>query len=221
MIAEQGIEYESALRFFGKMSASISHEINNTLAIINENAGLLEDFALMADKGRAIDPARLKTIAEKILIQIHRADSIIKNMNKFAHSVDERVRSVDMNDLLQLMIELSSRFASMRGVTIELKRPAEPLFITTNIFFLENLLWQFLDFAMDITGQGKTVFLNTDITENHILIRFSQLEGLKSAPRNTPQVTMTEGLLDALKGTLTTNIEAGMITLTLPKDINR
>ena len=37
MIAREGFQ------FFGKMSASISHEIKNALAIINENAGLLED----------------------------------------------------------------------------------------------------------------------------------------------------------------------------------
>ena len=44
---------EMGLQFFGRMSASISHEIKNVLAIINENAGLLEDFSLMADRGGA------------------------------------------------------------------------------------------------------------------------------------------------------------------------
>ena len=34
------------IQFFGKMAASISHEIKNVLAIINENAGLLEDICL-------------------------------------------------------------------------------------------------------------------------------------------------------------------------------
>ena len=40
---------ETGLQFFGKMTASISHEIKNVLAIINENAGLLEDLALLSD----------------------------------------------------------------------------------------------------------------------------------------------------------------------------
>ncbi len=52
---------ETGLQFFGEMSASISHEIKNVLAIVNENAGLLEDLTLMADRGKPIDPARLKT----------------------------------------------------------------------------------------------------------------------------------------------------------------
>jgi len=221
MNAELDVVYESSLQFFGKMNASISHEINNVLAIINENAGLLEDFAIMADKETPIDPARLKTMAGKILAQIKRADTMIKNMNKFAHSVDERIKYVDLNDLLELAVALSNRFASMRGITLELNTPTNPLFITTNNFFLENLLWQCLDFSMDAAGQGKIVALNAEMTENHAVIRFSQLNGLKAAPGMVSSVTMTEGLLDALKGRVTTDIEAGVMTLTLPADINR
>lgn len=221
MSSELGVVYESSLRFFGKMSASISHEINNVLAIINENAGLLEDFALMADKVAPIDPARLKTMAGKILTQIQRADTIIKNMNKFAHSVDERIKRVNLNDRLDLIVALSNRVASMRGVTLELNTSTSPLFIITNNFFLENLLWQCLDFAMDAAGQDKTVSLNAEMTENQAVIRFSQLEDLKAASGMVSSVIIEESLLNALKGRLTTDIEAGVMALTLPADINR
>ena len=57
MSAKLEIVTESGLQFFGKMTASISHEIKNVLAIINENAGLLEDLALMADRGAEIGRA--------------------------------------------------------------------------------------------------------------------------------------------------------------------
>ncbi|MBW2430934.1 MAG: sensor histidine kinase, partial [Deltaproteobacteria bacterium] len=50
---------ETGLQFFSQISASISHEIKNVLAIINENAGLMEDFTLMEDRGIPIDAARL------------------------------------------------------------------------------------------------------------------------------------------------------------------
>jgi hypothetical protein len=39
--------WPSRVRFFGEISASISHEIKNVLAIINENAGLLQDMVMM------------------------------------------------------------------------------------------------------------------------------------------------------------------------------
>ncbi len=44
------------VQVFAKISAAISHEIKNTLSIINENAGLLEDFAQMADEDGGESP---------------------------------------------------------------------------------------------------------------------------------------------------------------------
>ena len=76
MIGEQG------LKFFGKMSATISHEINNALAIINENAGLMQDFTHMVDKGIPLDPKRLNTLAGKIIQQVRRAEGIVKNLKQ-------------------------------------------------------------------------------------------------------------------------------------------
>ena len=37
---------ETGLRFFGKINSSISHEMRNVLAIINENAGLMKDLMM-------------------------------------------------------------------------------------------------------------------------------------------------------------------------------
>ncbi|MBW1796913.1 MAG: sensor histidine kinase, partial [Deltaproteobacteria bacterium] len=143
---------EQGLQFFGKMSATISHEISNALAIINENAGLLQDFTLMADKGMPLDPERLNSLAGKVIQQIRRAEGIVKNMNRFAHSVDESSKSVNLSDVVEFVAALSGRFASMRGVTVEPKPAAVPVTITTNPFFLENLIWLCLDFAMDAAG---------------------------------------------------------------------
>jgi signal transduction histidine kinase len=102
-------------QFFGTMSASISHEIKNALAIINENAGLLEDYALLAEKGRPIDPERLKVLAGQVMKQIKRADNLVKRMNRFAHSADEPLKNIDLGETLELITAIAQRVASMRG----------------------------------------------------------------------------------------------------------
>lgn len=212
---------ESGLQFFGKMTASISHELKNVLAIINENAGLLEDLALMADKGMPLEPERVKALAGKIMSQIQRADGIIRNTNTFAHSVDESVRQIDLGELLSLLVALSSRFASMRGVTLELKPPQSPVSIITNQFFLENLVWLCLDFAMDAAGGGKTVVLSTEKTGNVALITLAVLEGLLGASEIMFPGKREEDLIGALQGELTAVRDTGEIILTLPADIGR
>jgi C4-dicarboxylate-specific signal transduction histidine kinase len=131
---------ETGLQFFGRISASISHELKNVLAIVNENAGLLEDLTLMADRGQPIDPARLKKMAEMVQKQIGRADEILKKMNRFAHSIDETAAEVDLNQTIELVRALTARFAAMRNVSVDLQLPASSLTIPTAPFFLMNLL---------------------------------------------------------------------------------
>jgi signal transduction histidine kinase len=212
---------KAGLVFFGKMVASISHEIKNVLAITNENAGLLEDITLMAEKGMPMDQEKLKTLAGRIKKQIRRADGIVKNMNKFAHSVDESLMSVDLGELLQSVAALSGRFASMRGVTLELESMEISPRITTNPFLLENLAWLCMDFAMEMAGRGKTVRLITEKTENGGRIRFTQLEALGEVPAEKFPGEVEKALLEALKAQITKDLKAGELALSLSKNIER
>ncbi|MCU0594347.1 MAG: sensor histidine kinase [Desulfobacterota bacterium] len=212
---------QPGLQFFGKMSASISHEIKNVMAIINENAGLLEDFTVMAEKGMPIDPQRLKTRASMIMKQIRRGDEIIQGMNRFAHSVDEPQRQADLNDTLSLMVALSNRFAFMRGVTLELEPAAEPVPVVTNPFFLENLLWLCLDFAMGSTGAGKTVVLRAERSDTGPKIRFSRLQDLAHRDTCSFPGQHETALLQTLKAGLVLHKESGEIHLTFPVEAER
>ena len=166
---------ESGLQFFGKIAASISHEIKNVLAIINENAGLLEDFTLMAEQGMAIDPQRLKALSQTLMKQVKRADTIVKNMNRFAHSADASLQTIDLNDLIELLVALSNRTAAMRGITLNPKLNQNPVTIRTSPFLLMNLLWLCLDFAMDAAGGDKVVELVTEKADAGIQIRFKRI----------------------------------------------
>ncbi len=212
---------QTGLQFFGRMSASISHEIKNVLAIINENAGLLEDFSLMADRGVPIDPGRLKTMAEKVKLQISRADGIIKNMNRLAHSIDETITTVDLNQTIELVIDLTARIAAMRGVKVDLQLPGSPLTIPTAPFFLMNLLWLCLDFSMSASGDEKRVELVVEETENSVRIRFRRLAGLSEALLETFPSDREKNLLAVLEADLTVEHGREEIALRLLKNLEK
>jgi len=212
---------EVGLQFFGKMTASISHEIKNALAIINENAGLLEDFALMAGKGKPIKPERLEILAGTVMRQIRRADGIIKNMNTFAHSVDESVKSTDLGETVEMVALLSHRFASMRGVSLQPSPPPRPVMITTNPFFLKTLVWLCLDFAMGAAGDDRTVGLMAEETENGARIRLTKLAGLKESPLDTFPSERQKAVLSVLSAELAVNVADGEIVITLSRDMDR
>jgi len=211
----------AGLRFFGQMSASISHEIKNVLAIINENAGLLKDYTLMADKGLDLNPHKVGLKADKIMTQVARADEIIKKMNRFAHSIDQNREQINPNAILELMIALTERTAAMKSIKLELELSASSEFvlITTAPFFLENLVWMCLDFALNVIEEYGTLKLGCEQTAKGALIRFANLNKLASAQSHSfPNDTVT-ALAAALNADLFTDPASGELTITLPKEM--
>jgi C4-dicarboxylate-specific signal transduction histidine kinase len=169
---------ESGLRFFGSISAAISHELKNVLAIINENAGLLEDVALIADQGTAPSPQRLISIATKVKNQVERGDGILKNMNRFAHSLDETSRTVELNEIVELLLKLAERLAAMRGAAIKARYAPDPFQVKTAPFYLIHLLWVCLEFALKAAGEDNIVEIAVDKTAVGARIRFGRLKNL-------------------------------------------
>ncbi len=220
MSAKLEIVAESGLQFFGKMTASISHEIKNVLAIINENAGLLEDLTLMADRGQPLVPARLKMMATALQKQIGRANEILNNMNRFAHSIDETVAEVDLNQTIELFMALTDRFAVMRGVKVDLMLPVNPVTIPTAPFYLLNLLWLCLDFCMSASSDEKRVELVAEETKNGVRIRFRRLAGVSESMLETFPSDREKGLLAKLAADLTKDPQGQEIVLRLFKNID-
>jgi C4-dicarboxylate-specific signal transduction histidine kinase len=216
MSCEGHVIGEAGLQFFGKMSASISHEIKNTLAIINESAGLLEDLTVMAEKGMPMDPARFKNESEKIMRQVQRADVIVKRLNRFAHSVDMTAKGIDLHEIAEFVTNLASRFAALRGVTLDPRPPSRPVIVHMNPFFLEHILYLCLESAMDGAGKGKTVTLCFDEQETRARVRFTRIEGPGGTTTTSFPGERVRALIELLKAEIVFQEETGELILSLP-----
>ncbi len=211
---------KGGFQFFGKISASISHDIKNVLAVLNENAGLLEDLVLMAEKGASFNHERVKSLANSMRKQIKRADLIAKNMNRFAHSVDKPLNDVDVCETLELVVALSGRLADMRGVNLEPLYTKERICIKTNHFLLENLLWCCLDFAMTSVTEGNTVGIVVEEIEKGVQIKFTKLQGLITDDRTNKFPSEEENdLIRALEAETVMDTGVQTLFLKLPEKI--
>lgn len=152
----------TGLGFFGAVIASISHEIKNRMAIINEQTLLIGDLAQASVTGRELDPGQLVELADSVKTEIHSADQIIKNMNRFAHSVDNFERQVDLGEVIDLTAVLYNRLAGMRRTQLEVHLPPKPLVVNTVAFFLMNLVWLCLDTALERIGKNRTIHLGCE-----------------------------------------------------------
>ncbi len=171
------------LRFFGKMSASISHELKNTISIMNESAGLLEDLSAIAEKGGTIDTAKVKRLSATIKQQIKRTDDIIRNMNRFSHLVDESFGQIETAAFLRLVIEITRRLTASAGVTVTLEDNGKPLHITTRPFYLHYFLWMLIQYCINAAGaKGELKLTPKPAGNGGVYIVFSGLEMVPDEP---------------------------------------
>ncbi|MFO7707900.1 MAG: hypothetical protein R6V84_06980 [Desulfobacterales bacterium] len=207
------------LRFFGRISASISHELKNTLSIMNESAGLIEDLALLAERGKALDASRVKNLGATIKRQIQRTDQIIRNMNRFSHTVDEPFKEIELVDFLEFILTVSRRLTVAKGVTVALHARDQPIMVVTRPFFLHGLMWRLLEFGMQWAGTSKALTVMPDKRGSGIVVRLEGMETIvPDAGRDFP-APPDLALLALLEAQVRIDFEEKAMILGMPQRI--
>ena len=153
---------EHGLAFFGKMSASFSHEINNVINTISEVSGLLGDLVAMTDRGKPLKKEKLKNITANIADYSERGQQIIKRFNHFAHSPDDPTCETDLNHLLDNLASMSHRLVTRMKMNIETNLPDKPVSITTKPFLLEMMVFDCIESAMNNPADDVTITVSVE-----------------------------------------------------------
>lgn len=208
------------LQYFGQVSASVSHELKNVLAILGEHAGLLQDLAGMAKQGQHLDVERIGRLAGAMLAQIGRGDAIIKRMNRFAHSVDRERARVDLAGLVGLVAELFGRTASTRGVTIEVQAATQPVSMVTCPFALQTLLGALLDRFSAALPAGATLRIELAAPATAAQLRLAAPGAPPAAAEGVLEADAVKALLAALRASAGSSPETAALVITLPDNID-
>lgn len=204
----------SGLQFFGAMTASVSHEIKNRMAIINEQAGLLADYVQMSKNGRAFDAQRLERLAASVKNQISLTDRIIKNMNQFAHSVDHINKHVDLGELLDFVTVLFKRNADGSGLRLELHPPKVPVTVETSPFLLMNLIWLCLIPILSEKQSDQLLTFSCERCNNRSHLYLTLGGTVPQQELVLSKATLI--LAETLGATLALNTEKNMLKIELP-----
>ena len=155
---EQLVEVEK-LASLGRVAAGVAHEINNPLAVINEKAGLLQDFLEVSGdfKHRERFGALLAGIADSV----KRCRTITHRLLGFARRVEVTVEPLDLNEEVRRVREYLEADRAEKAVAIEL-RLAEglPTAYTDRVEF-EQVLINIVKNAIDALPAGGTVVVTT------------------------------------------------------------
>ena len=214
------------LVFFGKITAGITHEIKNVLAIIQESSGLMEDILDITENGTFPHKDKFIKSLNRIHGQIQRGIDISSRLNRFAHSTDHCPVSLDLNEITEQMILLASRFTRLKNVVLESSPSDPPLIIESDPVSLEMALFESIEILLNVIGSGGRITLSPRKikdkfvlgigSENTLLLEEDFLSKISS----TERWASLQEIMASLGGTVKVFGLAPEILLYLPESIN-
>lgn len=187
----------ACLQVFGKISAAVSHDLKNVLAIVNENAGLLDDLALRAAKGGEIPLDRLNVATSRMLKQVKRGDAVLKNLNRFAHTTDAPLLQGNVAETVALMVDLAGRQAAMRETVITVAPDAA--MISTCLVYLESFVYLLLRHALEVLPRKESVEIAVAVEGETVCIRLVNPAGLPLIQDDVFPGAQEKALMERLK----------------------
>jgi len=166
--------------FWGKITASVTHEIKNTYAIIQESSGLLSDLLTLQPEGSLIHKEKFQRVLDTINNQVNRGVILATRLNQFAHSMDEPWTEVKMADLLELAVSLLQRLVRRREIELKAATPEADLSIRSNPFRLLLILDSVIERLPEVLKPGGQIVLQSSPAPEGLAILL-EVQGPKQA----------------------------------------
>ncbi len=200
---------EEELAFFGAVTASISHDLNNTIAIIDQTAGLLEDLIYCSEGDQTVSKDQLQRIVDGIGKQTKRGAVVVRRLNAFAHSVDDPEGEIDINDLTRNVAALANRMADMKRARLEIQLGDAAPKVKSNPFRVQQALYLSLKEALSRVQDGARLILSTGHQDNQAWIEVTgELSG-------EPELSYLKTLMRQLGGNTEYFLHDGKQTIRL------
>lgn len=157
MTADPHLLIDDQRRFSGAVGASLSHEINNVLAIVSELNGIIEDLHAFRGSDEPISPEKLENLTGRISKELDRGKDFVKLLNRFAHSVDHPAGPLDLAEVIDQVSRIIARPARLRNVAVATGSLCDNATVTGNRLDLLHLLYRVTEVAMLASVKGATV----------------------------------------------------------------
>ncbi|MGD8252253.1 MAG: hypothetical protein PVH30_12940 [Desulfobacterales bacterium] len=203
----------TGLQFFGKIAAAVTHDLKNSLSVINESAGLLEDFCVMAQHGQSIDMGRIGKVAGQVKGQVERADRIIRSFNRFAHCVDHPVAPTDMGETVATLVQLAQRLLAGAGLSAAVRLPEPPVVIATRPLLAQVMIWSGIQWAAGCVGDSNEMPIVVEASAGGASVRIGPLADLTGVGQGSDLLASTTGVREVLNAEL--SVETASRTLVM------
>jgi two-component system NtrC family sensor kinase len=169
-MAHQVIE-TGRLASIGELAAGIAHEINNPVAIMVQEAGWIDDLLGEGDPLGGENLEEITRAVSQIRTQGDRCKEITYKLLSFARKTDPTVREVNLNEVVDEVIGLTSQKTRYANVRIETELSADLPTVQASPSELQQVLLNLVNNAIDaIERPGGTVTVLTRMAGDEVAL---------------------------------------------------
>ena len=158
---EGQLVHAGKLASVGELAAGIAHEINNPLAIVSEEAGLIGDL-MNPEFKRDTSFSDLRPHLDNIQEAVFRCRDITRKLLSFVRKTDIQVATHDVHALLDALVDgFWQREMAVSNIELVKEYAGEALQITTDANQVQQVLLNILNNAADAISPPGRITLTT------------------------------------------------------------
>ncbi len=170
VMAHQVIE-TGRLASIGELAAGIAHEINNPVAIMVQEAGWIDDLLGEGEPCSEENLAEITRAVGQIRTQGDRCKEITYKLLSFARKTDPTIREVELNEVVDEVIGLTSQKTRYANVHVETELSPDLPAVQASPSELQQVLLNLVNNAIDaIERPGGIVTVATRVEGDGVIL---------------------------------------------------
>lgn len=161
--AQQQLVQSEKLAAVGQLAAGIVHDVKNPLGVIK---GMAEELMLDSD-----DEPEMQSGLQVIRDNANRANLIVTDLLKFARQSTPTMQQRDLRETVGGSLRLTDYLIRKGGVTVELRLPEKPVWVTYDAQQIEQVIINLIQNAVQAMPEGG--LLNVNLSENEELVELT------------------------------------------------